>query len=379
MAHVLPSPLSPLHGPVSRAAGALGLALLGACPAMAAEEGAAQPPAGLPVRCEDTQVSLVWTPDVSGPGVSPGHDHAVGHGLGVALRALGHDADYDVLMGDLGLAFIAQASDQVARYGGALDVGWWPLEPSCLAAYAQFAGQAAGRQITAVFPAGAGSVPTEAERWQACERLVSGALEAGRPVLGCHDWWKVITGVDRQRRQLAVFCPARGQLVREELPGASFFAYLVLGEAVPALERGEADRLALQHAVALSHNAVPMPQGYVTGQKAFALWAQTLRDAEHRGEARWHANMLGHLRTDRRSAVAYLRAMAARHPGACASRLEAAAGRYEEVLALLDSADLSRAALEQSVEGREKLAVLVERVAAVEARAVGEMEAALRR
>ena len=118
-----------------------------------------------------------------------------------------------------------------------------------------------------------------------------------------------------------------------------------------------------------------MPGGFVTGQKAYALWEQTLRDTEHMGEARWHWNTVGHLTQNRTSAVVYLRAMAARQPAA-APHLLAAVAAYEQTLARLNEADLSETAL-MSKEGREKVAVMAEGIARSEADAAKELEQAM--
>jgi hypothetical protein len=113
------------------------------------------------------------------------------------------------------------------------------------------------------------------------------------------------------------------------------YAYALLGDFESAADatqeafvqayRGPADLDALRHAVALGRDELAMPAGYLTGQRAYPLWARMLRDLEHRGEARWHANVVLHLGINRRSAVAYLRAMAERHSQPMAALLEKAA------------------------------------------------------
>ena len=55
-----------------------------------------------------------------------------GNGLTIILNHLGDPVDYTTLMGDLGLAFILQASETASVIDGAPDAGWWPLAPECL-------------------------------------------------------------------------------------------------------------------------------------------------------------------------------------------------------------------------------------------------------
>ncbi len=79
---------------------------------------------------------------------------------------------------------------------------------------------------------------------------------------------------------------------------------------------------------------------------------------------------------NRRNAVTYLRAMADRHPGQPAAHLTAAANLYQQVLALLETADTSEAAM-KSEQGREKLARTAETMAEIEAQAATHIEQAL--
>ncbi len=305
------------------------------------------------------------------PGKGGGHEFA--RGLEVVLAYAGRPVDYPTLMGDLGLAFVLQASDQAPRYAGALDVGWWPLDAACVPTYLEFVGRTVGRRIQYLHltPKSPAETP-QAYRKQVQPRAEA-ALRQGEPFLVDYDFWHVVTGYDAGEPPLLGFCPAGPRAEPERLssyPGA----YVFLGKEVPKLDRRAADREALRHAVALGRDQVPMPGGYLTGQKAFALWASTLRDTEHSGQARWHWNTVGRLTDNRASAVTYLRAMAPRHPAA-APHLQAAAAQYEQTQAQLKAADWSEAAL-LSKEGREQLARLVEEIARGEAGAVEELEQA---
>lgn len=248
------------------------------------------------------------------------------------------------------------------------------LDPACIPSYLDFVSRTAGRCIDFLHL----ETVSEAELPQAFrERALPRAeatLNNGSPFLAIDCCWKVVTGCDGGEPPLLGFLASAGSAEPARFPSYPW-AFAFLDDTVPKVDRRTADREALRHAVALSRDEVAMPWGFVTGQKAYALWAQTLRDTEHLGEARWHCNMVRHLTLNRTSATAYLRGMVERQPAA-APRLLAAAACYECTLARLKEADLSEAAL-MSSDGRKKLAALVEGIARIEADAVGELEAAV--
>lgn len=300
--------------------------------------------------------------------------NGLGRGLELLLAQVGVVADYDTLMGDLGLAFLTPASDQATRYDGALDVGWWPLEPCYCPFYLDFAGAAAGRRVEHWSAPVPGQPDPEGLAARAQARVAQ-SLVAGRPVLANHDFWKVVTGCDRETPPLLGVTPWTPRNPPQRLPGPAW-VFVAVGEAQPPLDRRQADLEALRHAVALARDEVALPGGYVSGQKAYALWAATLRDLEHLGQARWHANMKLHLGLNRHSAPLYLQQMAGRHPEAVAVHLKAAAELYGQSLAKLATANTGEAAL-GSPTGREALARLVEGMAALEARAAEELQTAI--
>jgi len=313
------------------------------------------------------------------PGGKAHYDAFVG-GLTIALSHSGIPTDYDTLVGDLGTAFILQASDQVPKYGGALDAGWWPLAWDCLPVLFERVAPALGVRVEWV-----GGNYDEYKADPAAyyrDRLagtVKASITSGRPVLENHGFWEVVVGYDGEEPPLLSFCPRSGdgkQSIKrlEKHP----IVVAALGSAVSRLDRKTADLEALKRAVALGRDQIPMPNGYRTGQRAFALWADTLRDTEHLGQARWHANVVGHLGRYRRCAITYLRAMAERHSEKTASHLKAAADLYESGLAELKKADTSDNALVKSTRGREALARLAEHIATLELKAIIEMEQALR-
>jgi len=337
--------LRPARDALARAADAMELALVAMLPPSAATAGA--------------------------PGGADGNEFV--RGLEILLAQADSPTDYHTLMGDLGVAFILQATDQGSVIDGALDVGWWPLDPACLSTYLDFAGHAAGRRIRYIggmdaYWAGVGAEPPPTPP------DVRASIAVGRAVLANHGFWKVVTSYDTGKPPLLGFCPRGADTTAQRLTDRAW-AFSFVGEPISPLPREQADAQALAHAVALGRDEVPMPDGFVTGQKAFALWARTLRDLEHLGQARWHANTLNHLILNRASAVTYLERMALRHPGPVSTHLQAAAGVYQKVLDQLRDGDVSDTAL-GSAEGRERLAAMVEGVAAMEQQAVDELQKA---
>lgn len=305
---------------------------------------------------------------------SQGDGQGLARGLQLLLARDGVRADYHTLMGDLGLAFLAQASPEAAHYDGAVDVGWWPLEPSCQTVYLDFAGRTVGRRLQCW--GGLATWDQQADKGGGVTAQVRVArhLAAGEPVLANHDFWKVVSSCDGADQPLLGFCPCRPETKPERLGGPAW-VFVALAEPQPPAERRAADREALRHAVALARGEVALSDGYLTGRRAYALWTEALRDVAHLGEARWHSNMVLHTTVNRASAAPYLRQMAARQPAA-AARLEAAAALYEQALAKLKQANTGQAAM-GAAEGRETLAKLVDELAAIETRAAAELEAAL--
>ncbi|MFQ5811344.1 MAG: hypothetical protein ACE5JM_17130 [Armatimonadota bacterium] len=308
--------------------------------------------------------------------VGGGASNDFAQGLAVALRYCGTPADYNTLMGDLGVAFIMQASEEGPFVDGALDAGWWPLAAECLPTYLDFVEQTTGRRIH-YLTGDDDEYKTDAAKHyrDTFESDVKASIADARPVLAKGPFWKLITGYDEEERPLLAHCPSmfEKQTIRlEQYP----WTVVTLGPEIPRLDRKTADLEALRHAVALGRDRVPMPGGYLTGQKAFALWIRTLRDTEHLGQSRWHANVCLHLHINRRAAVTYLWAMSERHPGGVATRLNAAADLYEQVLERVKGADARQEAM-MSEAGREKLALLAEDIADLEAQAIAEIEEAL--
>ena len=318
--------------------------------------------------------------------------------VAMALTSAGHPTDWLTVMGDSGMAFVMQASEVVPLIGpdgkkagdapkdlgkvvGRRDVGWWPLASECEPTYIEFVGRVAGRELRVL---GSGDYPGPkglAVRYKKMRDDLVASIDNGRPVPvrgrcqcgGC--FWSVAVGYDKDEPALWSICPLAGpQTQAKRIAHHPVFA-IVLGEKIEKLDRRQADRQSLRHAVALARDEVKMPNDYLTGQRAYALWASELRQMDPPGQARWHANVRRGLTLRRRAAVAYLEAMSRRHDGPTRTHLLLAVDQYRKVLSVLKTADTSSEAM-TSAKGREALAKLAERLAGIEAKAALQLEQA---
>jgi hypothetical protein len=344
--------------------------------------------------CDETypaEAKLDWVP--------VGSEWVSGYacGLQIALEYLGHSVDYDTIMGDSGIAFIAQGEEGSTNlYDGAVDVGWWPLDPWGMNVRLNFLEQTVGRRLDFI-PADADSHKADAAAHyaQRFAPAVKESIAKGRPCLARVGCWFVVSGYDQEELALLGNCTLVGvrDLIRIlQQPTA----LVVLGEPSETMDRRQADLAALRYAIALHRDQVlgasdarstaewasplrdqdAVGEQWRSGLKTFSAWAQCLRDSEHLGKAHWHANMVRHLLLNRGSAVRYLKKMADRHPEDVAAHLNSAAARYEEVLATLRKADTSGEAIALP-SGREALAKLAEQMAVLESQAIQEIERAL--
>jgi hypothetical protein len=172
------------------------------------------------------------------------------------------------------------------------------------------------------------------------------------------------------------------------------YALLAVGEAVPRIDRREADIAALRYAVALHRDQVLGPDAayagddalrrverfgarWRTGLKSLASWIACLEDSEHLGYHYWNANVRGFLIRNRSTAVRYLRAMQGRCVEAVASYLESAIEMYQAVIEEAELADTSQDAI-SSIPGRRALISRIERITDLERRAVAELDGAVK-
>jgi hypothetical protein len=318
-------------------------------------------------------------------------------GLQSVLGYLGHSVGYDTIMGDSGIAFIAQGEeDSTNLYDGAVDVGWWPLDPWGMNIRLNFLERTVGRRLDFI-PADAGSYRADPaahyrERFSAAVRQ---SIAEGRPCLAMTGCWFVVSGYDEEEPALLGNCTLvdEKKLIRALRQPT---ALLVPGDKIETMDRKQADLAALRYAIALHRDEVlgasdaratqewasplrdqeAVGKQWRTGLNTYVAWAKCLRDTEHLGQAHWHSNVVRHLLLNRGSAVRYLKAMADRHPPEVAAHLNNAAAQYEKVLAVLVKADTSGEAL-SSAAGREALAEIARQVSALDSEAIQEIEKAV--
>jgi hypothetical protein len=337
---------------------------------------------------------LDWIP----PGKPVWHSgwiNGYARGLELVLNYLGHDVDDDTIMGDMGLAFIMQGEENsINKIEGAVDVGWWPLEPLGIIRL-NFLEKTVGREIGDIKPPWNEMMkdPVNAYK-QWFEPMVISSVENNKPpLLRIGSAWYIVTGYDDGEFPLMGMCPneeegkERIYRIKESMPP---YASLALGEATPTIDRKKADFKALKFTIALHRDQVLGTNGeyrgeyplrradefgkyWRTGLKSFSSWIACLEDVEHLGRPFWHSNVVGFLDRNRSTAVRYLKAMQKRHSKAIAAHLEKAIQKYEAILEKVGKVDTSGEAL-SSLQGRRELISSIERIMDLESQAVLELE-----
>ncbi len=318
-----------------------------------------------------------------------------GQSLALALTNLGHATDYQTVMGDSGMAFIMQASEvgpligpdgkkvghapkDLGKVVGRRDVGWWPLATECAPTYVQFVGRAAGRELRLLGRADYPGPERLAARYKKMHGDLVASIDSGRPIVisgrcpcdGC--FWSVAVGYDKGDPPLWSVCSLGGPHTQAKRMADYPWLAIILDDQIEPMDRRLADRQALRHAVALARDQVKMPNNFLTGQRAYALWAGELRQIDPPDQPRWHANVVANLSVRRRAAVDYLQTMSRRQDDPTSACLLGAVERYNEALHLLKTANTSRQAM-TSADGRETLAQLAERLAGIEAQAASKL------
>lgn len=352
-------------------------------------------PGGVRAAASDAKPQLDWVPD----GKLEWHDgwmNGYARGLDLILNRTGSEADYVTIMGDIGLAFIVQGEENsINRLEGAVDVGWWPLEPLGMIRL-DFLEKTVGREIQDIkLPSGTGREDPISTYKQWFAPAVISSIEDGKPsLLRVGTSWYVVTGYDDQESPLFGMCSntEAGQekvdRVEERMPP---YAGFTLGERIQTIDRKAADLEALRFAVALHRDQVLGDEGqyagtyplrraeefgryWRTGINSLASWIACLEDTEHLGQPRWHSNVVQHLYWNRTTAVHYLAAMKERHSPAVAAHLEIAIQKYQAVIDAVGEADTSDVLME--VAGRKKLIAIVEKIVDLETQAATELERA---
>ena len=357
--------------------------------AMAAQAGAEEDGSAALTRLAD------WVP----PGADT-YGNSYARGIEIVLNYLGHDVDYDTIMGDSGQAFIVQGEvNSVNTVDGAINIGWWPLDPMGINIRLGFLEKTVGRELREVVPtydANGGAAYYDDpvrfyQRW--FEPMVTSSLADGRPCIVQVSLWFVVTAVDDGDPPFIGNWAWKNetQITRMKLEDGYPQKMLAPGEFVPKIDRTAADAEALRYAVALHRDEVlgdragdrgehPLRHpcygtNWRTGVMAYSAWIEALRDTARSGQARWHNNAVFQLRLNRVSAMRYLSAMRERHSQAVARHLDIAVQRYEAVVVALEGADTGADALAYA-GGRGELVAAIERIVDLESEAAAALEVA---
>ena len=313
------------------------------------------------------------------PGVGPSNRLAAA--CSMALSYVSAPADYETVAGDLGTAFILQADALHKPFntsGKALDIGWWPLDPWGSMLRLDF--------LSKVYGVPMRRLPTVLDEYRADpavhyrkhhEAVVIASLRAGRPVVTIARDTCVVFGWDSGNPPLLgqLACTCERDLSRlEGFP----WVVIVLSQPGEPMDRRQADAEALDFAICLGRDEVDLSDlpGKSTGRCSWQLWAEQLADVELCGPHFYHANVVMHLRQNRRTAAVYLRAMSGRHESPAKDALVHAALDLDEASAKCQEADTSKEAL-STPAGRERLISLIQQAMALEATAQERMAEAV--
>jgi len=249
-------------------------------------------------------------------------------GLSIVLESGGTPIEYDEIMGLTGLAFIMQAEDGQPLVDGAVNVGQWPLASWGFLQRLDFLGKSLGWTI--------GRVERDADAYEAdpgkhyrerFELPVKESIANGQPLLAIQNQCFVVRGYDDGDPPLLGNWADADDAEDLRIPVHPWS--LIRFEARrPPMRQADIDREALRYAVALFRDEGSSER--FTGQRSFELWIKALRDTQHLGDARWHADMVRHLRINRTSAAVYLSAMAKRHPDSVSQHLTRGRGSVPE-------------------------------------------------
>ncbi|MBI5833261.1 MAG: hypothetical protein HZB16_13270 [Armatimonadetes bacterium] len=298
--------------------------------------------------------------------------------MSAALSHLGPAISYDRVMGLSGVAFILQV-DTSGPYlpGHELDCAWWPNDAWGFELGLPLLSQATGWEIRRLTcDLAAHRADSGAEFRRALLPAVEPALRAGRPVLAQDDHCFVITGTDGGEPAILGY-GTKGHATNfgaEVVRAASYpWGLYVFGERQPAADARQVDTASLRHIIALHEEraqGADAPKTRFSGRQAWAEWLRLL----HADQAADN-NMLIHLRYDRASAVVYLHEMAQRQTGAAGAHLTAATALYQQVLTEALGGELPHPGPTKG--GRAGYTAMVERIAALEDRAVAQLKEAL--
>lgn len=298
---------------------------------------------------ETQETSMLEPIQMTPPDNQNGNIYA--RGMAAILDHLGCDLSYEDILGLTGVAFILQVDTSGPFFPeGNIDAAWWPNDPWGFYLGLPVLSQAAGWELRAI----RSDMKTyRADPEALFRRVFAGPIEqslkAGKPAL---TYGFVITGMDDQAQPLSGYgTSGKSTRYSQETMRLKWQPWdlCVVGDRLPTTPRAGVDALSLRHIVALFNEqaqGADAPPTRFAGRRAWAEWLKMLYEARDRGgdaskyRSAWDNNVLIHLRYDRAAAVAYLRAMAGRHPGRVAERLTAAADLYQRALDELKRGEL---------------------------------------
>jgi hypothetical protein len=206
------------------------------------------------------------------------------------------------------------------------------------------------------------------------EAEIAACLKAHRPVVvtaGADVG--VVFGLDGGTPPLLMqlSCDSERKLTRATHFPCSVFVLDSPGEPIA---RHQADIESLDYAVRLGRDEVDLSHlpGKSSGRGSWELWARQLADPDLCGPHFYHANVVWHLRENRKTAAAYLRTMSGHHSGPAANALQKAAKAYDSVVSQLSGADASKDRL-ATVDGREQLISLIHQLMLLETKGQEQM------
>ena len=205
-------------------------------------------------------VELDWIP-AGKPKWHSGWMNGYARGLELVLNYLGHDVDYDTIIGDMGLAFIMQGEENsINIVDGAVDVGWWPLEPLGIIRL-NFLEKTVEREIQDIkLPWNKTRKDPVSSYKQWFKPMVISSVENNKPCLvRVGSTWYIVTGYDDEELPLIGMCPneeeGKEKIYRIEEPMPPYVS-LAIGEVIPTIDRKKADFEALKFAIALHRDQV---------------------------------------------------------------------------------------------------------------------------
>ena len=301
-----------------------------------------------------------------------------GRGLAMMLRHAGCDVDYNTVMGDIGQAFATQGTTYDPDLtGGYADIGWWPLDLFHMEDRLPHLSRVNGRTITcqwADFPEVAKDPRAFYE--EHFKSSVQAEIMAGRPVLSVWHGAVLVTAYDTEDPPLQGWCVQAGkaEYMRVDDYPKAIYTY---GDHFDPMNRMQADRSALEHAIALGRGTARTEGLWVLGEAAWKGWEDHLIQRKGETPHYWHANQRKQLLSWRQSAVAFLDEMSRRHDSSVSAHLSDAIRAYEEQIDCLKSMVVTKEAIVDSEAGRAELAARIRKSAALDMKAIDALVPAL--